>query len=177
MRTTRVTKLGMAALAAGLLAWVVLMLLTGGETKTGAVQDDRHCPKCGRDLPRAVQESGGECPFCKAEGRNVAAGHGSGGGAALLRGPAVPAALVCAFVALLLVHAVFLVRHRAGAGREEEIYYVNCRKCERRLRYRKRQAGHLAKCPACLTVIVFPRLSEAPKSPWPARLFEKLLRR
>src|SRR5271157_1607782 len=119
MKLTRVTKIGLAALGAGLLLWVVLLLLSGGDTKTGAVVDDQHCPECGRELPRKVSESGGQCPFCKAEGKTVNAGKGTQGGNAILRGPAIPIAIVSVCVVLLLVNVVFLVRRRVVVNKDE----------------------------------------------------------
>jgi hypothetical protein len=173
---TRWTKVGMAALGVGLVVWVVLLLTTGGETKLASgTTDAKHCPECGRELPRNVQESGGECPYCKMEGKSVEVGKRRGGSSAL-RGPAIPIVLVVLLGLLLLVHGVFLVRQRAAAHKEEELYYVNCRKCDRRLRYRKHQGGQLARCPVCRTLILFPKL-EAPRPRWPARLWGKLLRR
>jgi hypothetical protein len=177
MKMTRLTRIGMAALGVGLLAWVGLMLLTTGDTKTGpAVVDEGKCPECGRDLPRSVRDAGGECPFCKLEGKSVDVGKARAG-PSLLRGPTIPFAVGGAFVLLLLVHAVFLVRHRAGSQKEEVIYYINCRKCGRRLRYRERQAGRIAKCPLCQTVVLFPKPQEVPRGRWPRLLLGKILKR
>ena len=177
MKMTRITKIGMAALAVGLLAWVVLTLFTSGDTRTEAAKlDNGRCPECGQELPQAVKEFGGECPFCKLNGKSVEVGRARAG-TSIFRGPAIPTTLVVCFVLLVLVHAVFLVRQRAAANKEDEDYYlVNCRKCGRRLRYRERQVGQLAKCPMCRTVIMFPKLPES-ESRWPRRLLGKLLGR
>jgi ribosomal protein L37AE/L43A len=177
MKMTRWTKVGMAALGAGLVVWVALMLLSGGDTKLapGKSDDEKHCPECGRELPRRIQEAGGECPFCKMEGKTVLVGRGAPKNS-VWRGPAIPIAIASAFGLLLVVNLVFVVRNRRAANKEEELYYVNCRKCRRRLRYRERQAGQVAKCPACRAMILFPKL-DAPRPRWPARLWGKLLRR
>ncbi len=176
MKMTRYTTIGLIALGVALAAWLLVMFVFAPEAKLApGAADDSHCPECGHALPGRLAETGGECPFCKMQGKTVPVGRGRRSAA---RGPAVPLALGGLIGALLVVHGVFLVRQRMAARQQhEDLYYVNCRKCDRRLRYRERQVGQLAKCPACRTVIMFPKLPEAPKSVWPARLFRKLLRR
>jgi hypothetical protein len=177
MKMTRMTTIILIALGVVLLAWVGLTLLTNADTKSApAAADDRHCPECGRELPKAVRDSGGDCPFCKAQGKTVNVAQRRAG-SPILRGPAVPAALVGVVLALLLVHMAFLVRNRVRGRREEVIYHTNCRKCMRKLRYRDGQAGQLAKCPVCRTLIRFPQPDEGPRSRWPTALLGKILGR
>jgi hypothetical protein len=179
MKMTRITKLGMAALGAALLAWLGLMLFSDSPTKLAAdVTDDTRCPVCGRELPAAVQQAGGDCPFCKADGKSVDVrrARASASGSAW-RGPAIPTLLVAALVLLLVVHGVFLVRHRARAAKEDVVYIVSCKKCGRRLRYRERQGGQIAKCPLCQTIILFPKFQDERRRRWPASLLGKILKR
>jgi hypothetical protein len=178
MKLTRMTWIALAALGVCLLAWLALALLSSSaDTKSGpAAVDDRHCPECGRELPRTVRDSGGDCPFCKAEGKTVNVAQ-KRAGKSVLRGPAIPTVLVGAVIALLLVHVFFLLRNRARDRHEEVLYYTNCRKCQRKLRYRERQIGQLAKCPLCHTLIRFPQPAAVSKGRWPAALLGKILGR
>jgi Zn finger protein HypA/HybF involved in hydrogenase expression len=177
MKMTRLTKIGLGALAVGLAAWVVLTLATNDETRIGPAADGQHCPECGQELPKGFRGSGSECPYCKASGKSTIVGRGRADGGSGLRGPAIPLAIVGAAVVLLLVHVVFLVRNRARGQQEEVLFYTNCRKCLRKLRYRERQVGQLAKCPLCHTVIRFPEPEGALKARWPTALFGKILGR
>ncbi len=68
--------------------------------------------------------------------------------------------LIILLVALAVGGAVgvyFYVRPRAVE--EEPVLYFQCPQCRRKLRYRRRQAGHKGACPRCKSGISFP---EAP---------------
>jgi hypothetical protein len=41
---------------------------------------------------------------------------------------------------------------------EEPVYYYQCLNCKRRLRYRRRQAGHRGACPRCRSSFSFPEI-------------------
>jgi LPXTG-motif cell wall-anchored protein len=59
-------------------------------------------------------------------------------------------------VPLFLAIGVFLfLRNRAP--KEEEIYYLRCPGCKRKLKYLKRQAGHKGACSNCKEQFVFPQ--------------------
>jgi hypothetical protein len=176
MKMTRWTKVGMAVLIVSLVLWGVLMLSTPDATRTdAAVAEEGHCPQCGQELPKAARAAGAECPYCKAMGRGQESGPR--GGAAVLRGDNVPIVLGCALGALVVTHVVLLLRQRAAARYGEVLYYTNCRKCARRIRYRERQAGHFARCPVCQTVLVFPKVESSRLFRWPPAFLGKLLRR
>ena len=175
MKMTRVTRFVLIALAVSLAAWVVLTLVTNSPTEIRAPENPAQCPECGMALPKEVREGGGECPYCKALGKATVIGQRKGPD--VLRGPTVPIALLATAGLLLLVHLVFLVRNRARGQREEVLYYMNCRKCLRKIRYRERQVGQLAKCPLCHALIRFPEPEGAHRARWPAALLGKILGR
>jgi Zn finger protein HypA/HybF involved in hydrogenase expression len=178
MKMTRLTRIGIAALAVAFLVWGGVALLSPPPTKIAAEKDDRRCPECGHELPLVIQENGGECPYCQAQGKSVKVGKSLGGGSSITHGPAIPIALVSALVVLLGIHGYFMIRRRAAAAKvEEDIYYVNCRKCARKLRYRESQVGRLAKCPICRTLIRFPQLPEESQRRGLGRLLGKLVGR
>ena len=174
MKLTRANKIALGLLGGALVIWVVLMLFSGGETKKQAEVDDKHCPECGHEIPRGVLENGGDCPYCQVQGRKVPVGKARQ--MSLARGPTIPIILISASALLLLVNIVFLVIRRVGGNKDEVLYYVSCRKCGRKLRYRQRQAGHFARCPLCQTVILFPKLPD-PRRRWPAAVLGKILKR
>src|SRR5262245_26413237 len=158
VKPTRFTGIALIVLGALLLVWVVLTLATGMQsTRSGPAKiDPNHCPDCGREYSRQAMGTK-ECSYCKlleqsgeAKPRRKA---GSWGG-----GTTIPIVLVCSIVLIAVVHLTLAVRARLNKAVEEVLYYTNCRKCDRRLRYRERQAGHYARCPICKTVLRFPEL-------------------
>jgi len=179
VKKTRLTTIALAALALGLVAWVILWLVTEDSQpkKLPAAKDDRLCPECKNPVPPGLLQTGGECPYCEAKGKSVRVGKGSQE-TSVWRGPGIPIALGITLALLLVVHAFFLVRQRVAASKiEEDVYIVYCRKCSRRLRYRESQGGQIAKCPICRAVVLFPKIDSTPRPRWPARLLGKLLRR
>jgi hypothetical protein len=177
MKMTRMIWIALIGLGVAFAAWAAVSLLSGVGTKTGpAVTDNTHCPECGHELPRTVRDAGGECPYCKMQGKSVSVGKGRAGPSAL-RGPAVPLVFLGIVTVLLLIHVAFLVWHRVRDRQEDILYYTNCRKCMRKLRYRPRQIGQLAKCPICRTLIRFPEPEEAARPRWAGALLGKILRR
>jgi hypothetical protein len=171
MKTSLLTKVGMAAVGVLLLGWLGLTLFTGSEsTQSGPAElDDKHCPVCGRELPRGAQATG-VCPYCELEkgpGAGNLAAAKRRGGAAVAGSPVVPAALIALFGVLLTAHVVFLVRGRLAREREVPRHVMHCAKCGRKLSYRDSQVGRFGRCPICHRPIIFPRPeSEAPRGGW-----------
>jgi hypothetical protein len=67
--------------------------------------------------------------------------------------------LIIALVAVVGFAALgvyFYVRSRPVE--EEPVYYYKCVQCKRRLRYRRRQAGHRGACPRCRASFSFPEV-------------------
>jgi hypothetical protein len=162
MKLSRFTKIGMAAVGLLFLVWLVILLATRETpSKTGpAGADERHCPVCGRELPRAYWGTG-ECPYCQMEAaeqgrpaRAVARG--------VVWSPVIPSLLVVVFVALLTINLVVGARSRVVKSTVEVLYHLNCPKCGRKLRYRAAQVGRLGKCPLCRRPIIFPQPAEGP---------------
>jgi hypothetical protein len=54
---------------------------------------------------------------------------------------------------------VFLFRNRPR--RQEAVYYYQCTKCNRRLKYRARQVNGKGMCPACKQRFIFPAITKA----------------
>jgi uncharacterized Zn finger protein (UPF0148 family) len=159
MKLSLFTKVGMAAVGVLLLAWLVLMFVSGsGSTKTGpAVTDEKHCPRCGRELPRWAWGTD-QCPYCQLEERSGAPLKQTGRSPA--SSPVVPTVLVATFAALLAVHLVMVIRTRVVPKAEEILYHLSCPKCGRKLRYRPPQVGRVGKCPVCHRPVIFPRPPE-----------------
>jgi hypothetical protein len=156
MKLSLFTKIGMAAVGVLFLAWLVLMLVTSNQsTRTGpAATDDKHCPRCGRELPRWAWGTD-QCPYCELEEKDGSRPKPAARSAAA--SPVIPTVLVVTFVALLTVHLVMAVRTRVVPRKAEVLYHLNCPKCGRKLRYRLGQAGRLGQCPLCRRPVVFPR--------------------
>jgi len=157
MNRKRIALIGLIATGVLILGWVPLAIYTNsGPTKTQAVVDDRHCPVCGRELPRFA---GGECPYCKIEGNGELA-KSAMRRQSLATHPAIPAVLFSIFGILLTVNLVVFFRKRSVARREEESYYMNCPRCQRKLRFRESQMGRIGLCPLCKRPLLFPKLHE-----------------
>jgi hypothetical protein len=157
MKLTRFTKIAMGVLGAVLVGWLVLTLVTSGDTqKTKAVaRDDKHCPECGRELPKNYR-SGDECPYCKLESHS---GGKSGKRNALLRANLTfPIIVGSLFAVLLAANIIVSIRARRRENKEEDYFVLQCPKCSRRIRYRESQFGKAALCPLCRRPIVFPRV-------------------
>jgi predicted RNA-binding Zn-ribbon protein involved in translation (DUF1610 family) len=169
MKLSRFTKIGMAAVGVLFLAWLALTLLSGNVTqKSGpAVADEKHCPRCGRELPRWAWGTD-QCPYCQLEEKDGGAASGSPRPRFRSAAPSavIPTLLVVAFAALLTVHLVMLVRTRVVVKTEEVLYHLNCPKCGRKLRYRVSQAGRLGQCPLCRRPVIFPRVEGPAPSGW-----------
>jgi uncharacterized Zn finger protein (UPF0148 family) len=160
MKLSLFTKIGMAAVGVLFLAWLVLWLMTGNASdKTGpAVVDEKHCPRCGRELPKWAWGTD-QCPYCQLEESAQKAGTGTARPKFRSRAssPVIPTLLIVTFAGLLTVHLVLLVRTRVGTKTEEVLYHLSCPKCGRKLRYRLSQAGRLGQCPVCRRPVIFPR--------------------
>jgi hypothetical protein len=55
-----------------------------------------------------------------------------------------------------VVGAVLFLWLRSRPVVEEPLFHFNCPHCQRRLRYRRRQAGHQGACPRCRQTLHFP---------------------
>jgi hypothetical protein len=163
MKLSLFTKIGMAAVGVLFLAWLTLTLLNrNGSDRTGpAVVDEKHCPRCGRELPKWAWGTD-QCPYCQLEDR--AGGPASGSPRPRFRSgvssPVIPTLLIVTFAGLLTVHLVMLVRSRVVTKTEEVLYHLSCPKCSRKLRYRASQAGKLGQCPVCRRPVIFPRAAD-----------------
>jgi hypothetical protein len=161
MNRKRLALIGLIATGVLILAWIPLAMFSGSETKTdAAVTDDRHCPICGRELSR----SGGECIYCKIEGKGDLSKKAMQRGS-LFNHPIVPTVLFSTFGLLAAANLFVFLRRRVVASREEESYYISCPKCHRRLRFRKSQMGRLGMCPLCKRPLLFPKLDAGPRNP------------
>lgn len=164
---SKFTKISLGATGVLGLAWLALTLFTGEEPKKSAAArvDPSQCPDCGRPLTREAKTTG-VCPFCKMEDptmqKKKARTAGSTGG---INSRSVAVGIVSAFVLLLVANVAVIVRAKLAKKPDDSLYYMNCRKCDRRVRYRERQAGVLARCPNCLALIKFPELP-VKKSRW-----------
>jgi DNA-directed RNA polymerase subunit RPC12/RpoP len=160
LKLSAVTRWGMVATGAMLLVWLGLTLFASGDTRSGPATMDRgKCPSCGRPLSRQAQMSG-ECPYCAMEeGGKSKRTQGKDA-----PGTTIPTVLISVLVVLAGVHLFSLYRRRPAAV-EEALYYHNCHKCGRKLRYRERQVGNLARCPMCHQLLRFPPIPPRPR-PW-----------
>ena len=156
------TKYALIALGMGLALWLGLTLLSGDSKKTAAARTDKtRCADCGLPLSKSAQQTG-ECPYCamKSGGKAKQSGGGS-----VASGRAVPITMIGLFVVMLGTHLYALYRKRPSAV-EETLFHMNCRKCDRRVRYREKQVGVLARCPNCRALIRFPEIPEKAKGSW-----------
>jgi hypothetical protein len=166
MKKSNLTKIGMAAVGVLLLAWVILKLAGGTETKSEPIIKGKNnlCPECGLPLSKAAIAEG-KCanPSCRAS-------LNKGGSAAT--SPAIAITLVCLFAVLLGIHLSVRV-HARVARAEEKVYYYNCPKCLRKIRYRESQVGRGSQCPLCRRPMIFPPPLREPREP----LFRSLVGR
>jgi len=79
---------------------------------------------------------------------------------------AVPITLVSVLALLFAANIILALRGRQKQVKEETFFYYWCPKCNRKLRYRERQIGSLARCPLCERPIVFPRPADMPEKHW-----------
>jgi hypothetical protein len=164
---SRFTKIGMAVAAVLVLFWVGVTIFTASAStksdRAAKKDDERYCPHCGRELSKSAIASG-MCPYClMEEGPEKAKLNRRSGG--ITRGPLIPITLVGIFCALLLTHVVIGLRKRMSGQTDETLYYFTC-PCGRRLRYRRSQGGHLARCPLCRKPLIFPRPEDEPETRW-----------
>jgi hypothetical protein len=149
------TKIGLSVLGGAFVIWLVVTLAFSGSTKriASAPTDDKHCPTCGRELPRGGAAR--ECPYCYIEYKQ--SGGKSGTLGTRTSSPVVPIIIVSLIVLLLGANIFVNVRTRMKE-REDETYFVyQCAKCSRRIRYREAQFRKPALCPLCKRPFVFPQ--------------------
>jgi hypothetical protein len=157
MKTSRITKIGMAVVGTALLGWLVLVLFVGGQAeklKTEKPEDPNHCRFCGRELPVAYRDTG-KCPYCELAGK--ADPFKAATQAAPRVSPIIPIVLVSIFCVLLAIHVTLAIRKRWSTDKDEVYYLIACQKCSRRLRYRESQIGKLGLCPLCKKPLIFPK--------------------
>jgi uncharacterized paraquat-inducible protein A len=159
MKLSRYTMLGMVGVGILLIVWIGLMLFSGSsQKKIGPAKEDlTHCPDCGMLLNKA-----GECPKCMAE-EGVEAYRAKRANKGAATNPTIAFVLAAIFVVLVAVHAAVVLRGWSVRGKDEDLYYIHCRKCGRKLRFRERQIGHIGRCPLCQTPIRFPHPEEEGK--------------
>jgi hypothetical protein len=162
---SRFTKFGMVGLGVLFLAWIGLTFFAESESKRteAIVKDEKRCPTCNRRLSQAAIERN-VCPYCLLEHGEEAAKIRKGG--SLATSKVIPIAIVGVFVLLLVANVVVAMRGRLKQGKEEVFFHYNCPKCRRKLRYRERQIGSLARCPLCERPIVFPKPAAWPETRW-----------
>jgi hypothetical protein len=161
MSKARVLQIGMGVVALLFLAWGGFMLATEGSKKTAPVKVEKNrCPDCGRSLPKGALVAQ-ECPYCKLDPAAKKKTWGGRPG----RSPVIPIALGGLFVLLLGIHLSIIFRKRLAVQGEEVVYYWNCPKCWRKLRYRERQIGQASLCPLCRRPLVFPPPEEPERAP------------
>jgi len=161
---SRLTKIGLVVLGGALLVWLVITLAFSSTTKRTAsvATDDKHCPICGRELPRGGAAR--ECPYCYLEYKQSGGTKGSLGVKGT--GTTVPIVLVSLIVLLLGANIFVNVRARLKERKDETYYVFQCPKCARRIRYRAAQFRKPALCPLCKRPFVFPGLAEPRLNPW-----------
>jgi ribosomal protein L37AE/L43A len=167
LKLSRANKIAMIAVGALLVVWLGLTLFSASVSdKAGPGKvDDSVCPDCGRKWTSKAAQASGECNFCRAE--KGAAYVPKKQRDSWTNSPTIPFTLLGLFVLLLAVHVGLLVRSRVKVPTEQALYHVNCGKCGRKLRYREKQIGHLARCPLCQKPLRFPSPPTAPRvSPW-----------
>jgi predicted Zn-ribbon and HTH transcriptional regulator len=153
----------MAVVGVAFLAWLSVTLITGSQSKRkkALVTDPNRCPVCGRELPSGYRGTG-KCPYCQIEHASDPESAASESTPSAI----IPIILISAFCLLLGIHATLFVRARISSEREEVLYYTECRKCHRRIRYRESQIGKIALCPLCKKPIFFPKPEEIIESRW-----------
>jgi hypothetical protein len=166
MKTSRITKIGMAVVGSALLGWLVLVLFmqSGGEKiKSDAAADPNRCPHCNRELPAAYRDTG-KCPFCEVEGKADPAKAASQAKPRV--SPIIPIVLASTFCLLLAINVAVAIRTRWKTAKDEVYYLITCEKCSRRMRYRESQIGKLGLCPLCKKPLLFPKPEEEIEASW-----------
>jgi len=142
---------GILVVAAGL-----LLYSSSGDTKTAAATDERHCPNCGRELPRSAA---GQCPFCKLEKMQEEQKNGKKNEG---RSWAATDFLLIATVLFLTFGGGYLAMRSLKSagwlrrGSQRPAYYHRCPWCKRKIRFALYQAGKEALCPSCRHAMVLP---------------------
>jgi hypothetical protein len=141
---------GVLLVSGGLLLFSSLMT----EEKTAsAIDDGKHCPDCGRELPRGAV---GDCPFCKmtrvAEGKPAKKETG--------RSWTITDYFILTMVVFLFGGGGFLiarsVRRIAPRKYRGPKLTHRCPSCKRRVSYTPQQVGREVLCPTCQRVLRLP---------------------
>jgi hypothetical protein len=164
-KLSRFTIFGMVGLGVLFLAWIGLTFFAESESKRteAIVKDEKRCPTCNRPLTQGAIERN-VCPFCLLEQGEEAAKIRKDRSFASSK--AIPITLASVLVLLLVANIAVAMRGRLKQAKEEIYFHYNCPKCRRRLRYRERQIGSLARCPLCERPIVFPKPAAWPETRW-----------
>lgn len=159
MKLSQYTKVGMVAAGLLLVVWIGLVIFRDNSAKKvgPAKEDVTHCPDCGMLLNKA-----GECPKCLAE-EGMEAYRAKRANKGMANSPVLAYLVGGVFVVLVTVYLLTVLRRWYGRDKEEDLYYVHCRKCGRKLRFRERQIGHVGRCPLCQTPVRFPHPEEQTK--------------
>jgi uncharacterized paraquat-inducible protein A len=171
LKFSRVSVLSMVVVGVVALGWLGLMLAGVFEPKKLGEKkvDPNRCPHCNKQLSPHAKATG-ECTSC----------HGAVGDKGKLAARekfqrTVVTVLLAGFAVLFVVNVAVFVRSRVGKNTEEAFFYLHCRKCTRKVRYRERQIGQFARCPMCKTLMRFPEPPDRPRSRW-AKMKEWLRR-
>ena len=146
-------------------AWMGLTFFAESESKRteAVVSEQKRCPTCSRPLSQTAIERN-VCPYCLLEQGEEAAKIRKERSFATSK--AIPITLVSVLALLLVANIIFALRGRQKQVKEETYFYYWCPKCSRKLRYRERQIGSLARCPLCERPIVFPKPAGMPDTRW-----------
>jgi DNA-directed RNA polymerase subunit RPC12/RpoP len=165
---SRFTKISLVVAGVLLAAWLGLTLFAENVSTRTAASIDRPdtCPNCGRKVTDESMQRN-LCPYClmqnagdpeRAKIRKDSSG--------VAWGRSIARILIGSVIVLLLANVGVAVYTRQKQRKEEFLFYYNCPKCSRKLRYRESQIGRLAKCPLCERPIVFPRPTDMPETRW-----------
>jgi DNA-directed RNA polymerase subunit RPC12/RpoP len=144
---------GVILLSLGLLLFSSFSTETN--TKSSKAQDDKHCPRCGREYPKNRR---GSCPYCEIEARKQGKdpiSFTSTGSSSRTRH-----VLVGLIVFLVCGTSYLIYRQRRSRSPifEDEVFHFRCPQCKRKLGFRARTAGKEVMCPGCRRMVLLPRL-------------------
>jgi ribosomal protein L37E len=165
LKLSGASKYGLILVGGALVLYILLQFLGAEPPKKIAskeAKDDKNCPNPNCRLPlNNASRAAGKCAAC---GQPLASERDTSAG---VIAKWIPVVLVTTFCILLVVNAVFLVRNFLNKGKGDDYLHINCRKCERKIRYRLSQSGQLARCPnpKCKVLVRFPE-AEKPPTRW-----------
>jgi hypothetical protein len=168
----------LAILAAGALAVGVTALWVFNPPRPPEIPEKErrymYCSKCGQELKYDARRCEGDCMYCGEKGPLVATKES-------VKKTGLPAGPVERLIPLVLIELTLVVAAVYGYTTwrrrhpvDEPVFPFFCPLCHRKLRFRKSQAGTVAKCPNCRRPVLFPKMPEPAKLPWHARIWQKV---